>query len=224
VPRPIRQNSLTIVFLALFLVALVFQALTGWDVVNEEHDRHGEPTVSFLRYLTSSDFGSAVMENWQSEYLQFTLLILLTVWLLQRGSPESKPLDKTGRESDEEQLVGEHAREDSPRWAKVDGLRRKLYENSLVLVMGIIWLGSWFAQSLTGLNKYNAERLSHQQDTLSWPGYLGSSDFWETTLQNWQSEFLAVASMSILAVYLRQRGSPESKPVGASHEHTGTGS
>jgi hypothetical protein len=217
----LRQNSLTIAFLAMFLAALVFQALAGWDVANEERDRHGEANVSLSRYVVSSEFGQAVTENWQSEYLQFTLFILLTVWLLQRGSPESKELEKAGRESDEEQLVGEHARDDSPLWASVDGIRRKLYENSLLLVMGVIWIGSWFAQSVTGLSKYNADRLSHQQDTLSWPGYLGTSDFWETTLQNWQSEFLAVASMVILSVYLRQRGSPESKPVGAPHEATG---
>ena len=219
--RFLRENGLTIAFLTMFLVALAFQAVAGWDVANEEHDRHGEPTVSFLRYVASSDFAAAVAENWQSEYLQFTLFILLTVWLLQRGSPESKELGKAGRESDEEQQVGEHAREDSPRWARASGIRRTLYENSLLLVMGVVWIGSWFAQSITGLTKYNAERLSHQQDTLSWPGYLGSSDFWEATLQNWQSEFLAVGSMAILAVYLRQRGSPESKPVGASHEATG---
>jgi hypothetical protein len=217
----LRHNGLTLAFLTLFLLALVFQAVAGWDLANEERDRHGEPAMSFLRYVTSSDFGSAVMENWQSEYLQFTLFILLTVWLLQRGSPESKELDKAGLESDEDQMVGEHAREDSPRWAKAGGIRRKLYENSLLLVMGTIWVGSWFAQSITGLTRYNADRLSHQQDTVTWPSYLTSSDFWETTLQNWQSEFLAVASMAILAVYLRQRGSPESKPVGASHQATG---
>jgi hypothetical protein len=217
----LRHNSLTLTFLALFLLALVFQAIAGWDVENEERDQHGEPNMSFLRYVTSSDFGQAVMENWQSEYLQFTLFILLTVWLLQRGSPESKELDQAGLESDQEQQVGEYANEDSPRWARIGGLKRKLYENSLLLVMGTIWVGSWFAQSITGLNAYNSERLSHQQDTLTWPSYLASSDFWETTLQNWQSEFLAVASMAILAVYLRQRGSPESKPVGAPHDATG---
>jgi hypothetical protein len=219
--RFLRHNGLTLAFLTLFVLAVVFQAIAGWGAENEQRDAHGEPTLSFLRYVTSSDFGQAVMENWQSEYLQFTLFILLTVWLLQRGSPESKELDKAGLESDEDQQVGEHATEDSPRWAKVGGIRRRLYENSLLLVMGAIWIGSWFAQSVTGLSAYNSERLSHQQDTVTWPGYLTSSDFWETTLQNWQSEFLAVASMAILAVYLRQRGSPESKPVGAAHDATG---
>jgi hypothetical protein len=162
-----------------------------------------------------------VMENWQSEYLQFTLYVLLTVWLLQRGSPESKELDKAGRESDEEQRVGEHAGRGSPRWAKVAGLRRTLYENSLVIVMATLWIGTWLAQSLTGVTEYNTERLDHQQGPVSWLEYLGRPDFWEKTLQNWQSEFLAVGSMAIFAVYLRQRGSPESKPVGAPHHSTG---
>jgi len=161
------------------------------------------------------------MENWQSEYLQFTLFTLLTVWLLQRGSPESKALGRAGRESDREQLVGEHVRDDSPPWARAVGLRRRIYENSLLLVMATIWIGTWFAQSITGITEYNAERLDHQEDTLSWLEYLGSADFWEKTLQNWQSEFLAVGSLAIFAVYLRQRGSPESKPVGAPHHETG---
>ena len=103
------------------------------------------------------------MENWQSEYLQFTLFILLTVWLLQRGSPESKELDKAGRESDQAQKVGPHAQQNSPRWAKVAGIRRTLYENSLVLVMGTFWLGTWFAQSMTGVAQYNAEQLDHHR-------------------------------------------------------------
>ena len=112
------------------------------------------------------------MENWQSEYLQFTLFILLTVWLLQRGSPESKRLDNAGRESDQAQKVGPYAQQNSPRWAKVEGFRRTLYENSLVLVMGTIWIGTWFAQSVTGVAQYNAEQLDHQQDPVSWWHYI----------------------------------------------------
>jgi hypothetical protein len=177
--------------------------------------------MSMGRYLLSAEFGVAVMEIQQSEYLQFTLFILITVWLLQRGSPESKELDKSGRESDADQLVGRHARAESPRWAKLAGLRRTLYQNSLLIVMATIWLASWFAQSVTGVSEYNADRLDHHELAVSWVDYLGRPDFWEKTLQNWQSEFLAVGSMAILAVYLRQRGSPESKPVGAPHEATG---
>jgi hypothetical protein len=219
--RFVKENSLSIVFLVLFLAALSGQAVAGRADFNEEQLRHGDPEMSLSRYVVSSDFGVAVMENWQSEYLQFTLFVLLTVWLLQRGSPESKELHTAGLESDQAQRVGPHAQQTSPRWAKVGGIRRTIYENSLLLVMGTFWLGTWFAQSLTGLAEFNSERLDHQMDTVSWWSYIGRADFWEKTLQNWQSEFLAVGSMAILAVYLRQRGSPESKPVGAPHTATG---
>jgi uncharacterized protein DUF6766 len=215
------ENGLTLFFGAIFIAALVAQSLTGWDAFNEEQVRHGAAELSFVRYITSSEFGAAVMENWQSEYLQFTLYLLMTVWLLQKGSPESKELGKEGLESDQQQLVGEHAGRKSPKWARVGGLRTAIYSNSLLIAMGTIWIGSWLAQSITARAAYNEELLSHQQDALSWTAYLGTSDFWERTLQNWQSEFLAVGSMAIVAVYLRQRGSPESKPVGAAHHTTG---
>ncbi len=219
--RFLRDNSLSIVFLLLFVAALCGQAISGHADFNNGAESHGDPTISLARYVVSSDFGSAVMENWQSEYLQFTLLILLTVWLLQRGSPESKQLDNGGRESDQAQKVGPYAQRNSPRWAKLEGFRRTLYENSLVLVMGTIWIGTWLAQSVTGVAQFNAEQLGHQQDPVSWWQYITGAHFWQNTLQNWQSEFLAVGSMAILSVYLRQRGSPESKPVGAPHDSTG---
>jgi hypothetical protein len=219
--RFIRDNGLSLFFLVLFLVAVGLQAVAGHADFNEDQDRHGDPRISLARYVVSSEFGTAVLENWQSEYLQFTLFILMTVWLVQRGSPESKELHMAGTESDKDQKVGAHATQDSPRWARAQGLRRRVYENSLLLVMIAIWIGSWFAQSITGVSEYNAERLDHSQVAVSWFDYLGRPDFWEKTLQNWQSEFLAVGSMAILAVYLRQRGSPESKPVGAPHDATG---
>ena len=217
----VKHNALSLCFLVLFVGALALQAVAGHADFNEDQDRHGDPHVSLGRYLVSSDYGTAVLENWQSEYLQFTLFILLTIWLLQRGSPESKPLDQGGRGTDEEQRVGEHAQARSPRWAHASGVKRRIYENSLLIVMLLIWVGSWFTQSITGVTEYNSARLDHHQDPVSWWGYLSRADFWEKTLQNWQSEFLAVGSMAILAVYLRQRGSPESKPVGAPHDATG---
>jgi hypothetical protein len=154
--------------------------------------------------VASSSFAVDVAENWQSEYLQFFLFIVMTVWLVQKGSPESKPLDQVGPGSD------------------TSGAQRsRLYSNSLVLVMGAIWIASWGLQAVSGRVAYNAEQLDHQQAALNLWQYLGSSDFWDRTLQNWQSEFLAVGSMAVLSIYLRQRGSPESKPVGAPHDATG---
>jgi hypothetical protein len=217
----LKDNSLTLAFGLLFLAALTAQAIVGHKAYNEEQLAHHGEAITLGRYLTSSAFGQAVMENWQSEYLQFTLYTLLTIWFVQRGSPESKPPGQEGLESDEEQKVGEHAEPDSPTWARAAGLRRAIYSNSLLLVMLIIWLGSWFAQSVTGWSAYNSEQLEHHQQALTWLGYLKSPDFWENTLQNWQSEFLAVGSFAAFGIYLRQRGSPESKPVGAPHAQTG---
>ena len=218
--RFVRENGLSTFFLAIFLATLVGQAFVGHGLFNQDQLLHHGDPISLGRYLTTSEFAADVAENWQSEYLQFTLYILGTVWLLQRGSPESKKLDQAGLESDEEQKVGAHADARSPRWAKVGGLRTAIYSNSLLLVMTTLWLGSWFAQSIAGWSAYNADQLDHQAATVDWLGYLGTNDFWDRTLQNWQSEFLAVGSMAILSVYLRQRGSPESKPVGAAHDAT----
>jgi len=223
----LREQSLSLIFLALFLASLTGQAIAGWHDYNNLEIWHAQMAgetpelLSLGRYVTSSSFAQAVTENWQSEYLQFTLFILLTVWFIQKGSPESKQPDEAGGESDQRQLLGGYAQRNSPAWAKAKGARQWIYGNSLVLVMATIWIWSWFAQSVSGWSEYNAERLEHERASLSWLGYLGSADFWQTTLQNWQSEFLAVGSMVVLAIYLRQRGSSESKPVGSPHEATG---
>jgi len=215
------DNGLSLVFGGLFLAALALQAVSGHASFNDEQRQHDSSEISLGRYVTSAQFAVAVLENWQSEYLQFTLFILLTVWLLQRGSPESKEMDKAGTESEKDQKIGEHAEPDSPKWARVGGFRTFVYSNSLLLVMGLIWVGSWVAQSLSGWTDYTDNRLSHHLDSIGYGKYLGTAEFWERSLQNWQSEFLAVGSMAILAVYLRQRGSPESKPVGSPHHATG---
>jgi hypothetical protein len=219
--RGLRNHGLGLTFFAIFIAAVAGQSIAGHADYNNDELAHGGEPISFWRYVVSSSFGQALMENWQSEYLQFFLFIFATVWLLQKGSPESKELDKAGTESDEDQLVGAHATSRSPKWARAGGVRLWLLSNSLLLVMGTIFLGSWFAHSVTGWSSYNAELIEHDDEPLSWLEYVGSADFWQTTLQNWQSEFLAVGSMAVLSIYLRQRGSPESKPVGAPHESTG---
>ncbi len=220
--RFLRDNSLSLFFLAIFLLALTGQAIAGHADYNNEQLAHGGVPISMGRYLTSSSFGNAVTENWQSEYLQFTLMVMAAVWLVQRGSPESKPPGTEGRETEKEQEIKRAARDDSPLWARTGGVRTAIYSNSLLIVMALIFIGSWFAQSVTGWTAYNSEQVDHGDPKLSWIGYLGSARFWEATLQNWQSEFLAVGSFAVLAIYLRQRGSPESKPVGAPHDATGT--
>jgi len=216
-----KASSLSLFFGGIFLAALVGQAIAGWHQFNADQVADNLGRIGFGRYLTSADFALDVAENWQSEYLQFLLYILGTVWLVQRGSPESKELDRAGLESAEDQRLGEHATDDSPTWARVGGRRTSVFSWSLSLVMGSIFLGSWLVQSVAGWAAYNEEQLQRMQDPLRWTQYLVNSDFWSRSLQNWQSEFLAVGSMVALSIYLRQRGSPESKPVGSPHSSTG---
>ena len=222
--RAVRDNALSLVFGVLFIFALVGQAIAGYLENNERLSQHGMPLETFAAYVTSSDFTVDVAENWQSEFLQFFLFIAATVWLVQRGSPESKKPGEEGPGDDEDQLVGEYAVAGSPAWAKAGGIRRLIYSNSLLLVMGALFLLSWFAQSLGGTTVMNEENAEHGQPSITWLQYIASPDFWSRTLQNWQSEFLAVGAMITLSIYLRQRGSPESKPVGAPHHTTSVSS
>ncbi|MFE2876397.1 DUF6766 family protein [Streptomyces roseus] len=216
-----RENSLTLAFGIAFLVVLALQAVTGRAEFNEQMTVDGLQPLGFAEYLTSSDFAVDVTENWQSEFLQFFLYVFGTVYLVQRGSPESKKVHEAGNESEREQRMGDHVRPDSPRWAGTKDWRQALYARSLGTVMGVLFILSWLAQSITGTAAYNDQLLRQLEDPISWAGYVVTPDFWNRTLQNWQSELLAVAAMVVLSIYLRQRGSPESKPVGASHTATG---
>ena len=218
--RALRENGLSILFGLLFLVTLTGQAAAGFAQYNEELAQHGQDAVTFLSYVTSSPFVVDVAENWQSEFLQFFLFIAATIWLIQRGSPESKEPGHAGVQSDREQRVGRYADESSPSGARMRGLVGAVYSNSLLLVMGAVFLLSWWAQSLAGVVVANAENAEHGEPAMDWLHYIGSPDFWSRTLQNWQSEFLAVGCMIALTIFLRQRGSSESKPVGAAHDET----
>jgi hypothetical protein len=219
--NPLLTNGLSITFGLFFLASLTGQAFSGLAYFNEQQTSANLEGISFWQYVTSSNFAVDVSENWQSEYLQFFLLIVLAVWLVQKGSPESKKIEQRGAESDQDQLIGDFAKADSPAWAKTGGFRTVLFSNSLGLVMGSVFILSWLVQSVTGFTAHAEEQLTNLQDPGNWSEYLISPEFWNRTLQNWQSEFLAVWSMVILSVYLRQRGSPESKPVGEAHDATG---
>ena len=162
------------------------------------------------------------MENWQSEFLQFTVFIGATIWLVQKGSNESKRLEDAARERDEQQKVGRHTERAVAALGEGRRLPKRLYENSLLIAMTAIFFATWFAQSLNNWRVFNDEQREHSEAAVSWGRYLLDPDFWEKTLQNWQSEFLAVGVMVVFTIYLRQRGSPESKPVGAPHDETGT--
>lgn len=213
----VRDTGLSLAFLAIFVLSLIGQSFVGHTYTNEELARHGQPPTSYLEFITSSDFLVDVAENWQSEFLQFFLFILATIWFIQRGSPESKKPGDEGIGSDADQFVGAHARAGSPRWARVGGVRGWVYANSLLLVMGTVFVLSWWAQSLAGHIVANEENAQHGLPAETWGDYVLSAEFWNRTLQNWQSEFLAVGAMVAFSIYLRQRGSSESKPVGVPH-------
>lgn len=216
----LRENALSLAFVALLIVSLIGQAVSGLAGYNEQARTDGVQQIGMGEYLASSSFAVDLAENWQSEYLQFTLFILLTIWLVQRGSSESKKPGDEGRESDEQQLVGAYARSDSPAWVRAGGWRTRVYSHSLLLVMGAIFLLSWIAQAVAGHVARNQERMRELLEPLSLGQYLRSPDFWGRTFQNWQSEMLAIASMAVFAIYLRERGSPESKQVGMPHDRT----
>lgn len=218
--RFVKDNGLTLAFLGLLLGAVIGQAFSGVAELNGEQRATGGATLSVAQYLVSSEFGVDIAENWQSEYLQFALYIVATTWLVQRGSSESKKPGEVGTGSDQEQKVGRYAGPDSPAWARTGGWRTAVYGRSLGLIMTFFFAMSLLAQSIAGRAAFNNQLLERDQDTLSWFGYASSADFWNRTFQNWQSEFLAVASMAAFAIYLRQRGSPESKLVGAPHDVT----
>jgi len=219
--RLLRDAGLSLAFLAIFLVALVGQSFAGLAEENDELAEHGHAALGYWDFVLSSRFVVDVAENWQSEFLQFFLFILATIWLVQRGSPESKKPGDEGPGSEREQRLGRYAGRQSPGWAReAGGFRRWAYENSLLITMGTIFLLSWLAQSLAGTVVTNEDRAEHGLPPIGWVEYLGSPEFWNRTLQNWQSEFLAVGSMVALSIYLRQRGSHESKPVGMPHHLT----
>jgi succinate dehydrogenase hydrophobic anchor subunit len=211
--RFFRENSLSIVLFSLFFVFLAGQAITGWSEYNSEQREHSSQTVSFGGYLTTGHFGEALFENWESEFLQMSSYILATIWFRQRGSAESKSLsgnDDVDREPDAK-------RRNAPKSVRVGGWRLKLYENSLSLTFVMLFLVSLLLHGIEGTRTYNEEQRQHQEATVSVAGYMKGSRFWFESFQNWQSEFLATGCIVLFTVWLRQKGSPESKPVDMGH-------
>jgi len=218
----IRDNSLTLVLVVLFLLSLfVGQAVTGWHEYNDEQREHQENSLSFAEYLRSPHFMEATMENWESEFLQMFAFVILTSFLYQRGSAESRDPDKSEEDSDEDP----RKRRNDPRapWPVRKGGEVVLwiYSHSLCLAFFLLFAISFWLHAVSGAKEYSNEQLQHGGEAVSTTAYLGTSRFWFESFQNWQSEFLAVGCMVILSIWLRQRGSPESKPVGAPHSETG---
>lgn len=219
--KALKPHGLTIAFTLLLIASLVAQAFAGQADYNQQALTAGLPGMTMGEFLSSSHFAVDVAENWQSEYLQFFLLIMLAAYLVQAGSPESKEEEKSGRETDKEQKVGRYAEPDSPVAARRTGFVRTAYSHSLGLVMGVFFVGSWLAQLVAGSSAENSRRIQDHLEPHGLWSYAASPDFWNRSVQNWQSEFLAVASMVVLSIFLRERGSVESKPVGEPHGTTG---
>lgn len=215
-----REHGLLVTNLALFGVFLVGLALAGWQAYSNEQQSHGDSAISLTEYILSPGFGEAVFENWESEFLQMGMYVVLTVFLFQRGSAESKPPDESTPQDEDPR---NHRTDANAPWpVRRGGVALVLYEHSLAIFFFVLFFASIGLHAVTGCKEFNAERLQHGEPAVSLWEYVGGSQFWFESFQNWQSEFLAVFSIVALSIFLRQRGSPESKPVAAPHAETGT--
>jgi hypothetical protein len=218
--RFLRDNSLALVMFGLFAVFLAAQSVTGWQVDNEDRTEHGEGTLTYANYLRSGHFIEATFENWESEYLQMGAYVLFTVFLFQRGSSESKDPDKHEAVDDDPRQARHDP--DAPWAVRQGGVALQVYEHSLTIALLLLFLISFALHAIGGAREYSEEQLAHGGQAISVWQFLHTSDFWFQSFQNWQSEFLAVFSLVVLSIVLRQRGSPESKPVAAPHAETGS--
>ena len=214
-----RNNGLSIVLFALFLTTMVGQAVSGWYESNEDARIHGETTLDFASYLTSGHFAEATAENWESEFLQMAMFVLLTVSLRQKGSAESKRIDVI----EDVDLDPARFRDepDVPGPVRRGGWQLALYQHSLGIMFSLLFVLSFAMHGVGGLAEFNDERREHGQPEAALTEYMSSSTFWFESFQNWQSEFLSLAVMVVGTIFLRQRGSAESKPVHAPHSETG---
>jgi hypothetical protein len=219
--RFFRDNGLSLVLFGLFFFAFLFgQSLTGYQHANNEAQEHGQPTVTYTEYLTGNHFLEATMENWESEFLQMFFFVVLTVFLYQKGSAESKDPDKK-EEADRDPSKSRN-KKNVPWPVRKGGWTLKIYEHSLSLALLLLFLGSFFLHAVGGAGEYNDDQRQHgQPERVTTIGYMTTARFWFESLQNWQSEFLAVGSMVVLTIFLREKGSKESKPVDAPHDQTG---
>ena len=209
-----KRNGLSLVLLAVFVVLIAGQVVAGHAALNEERALNGQPALGLAAYLSSGHFISATFENWESEFLQMGMYVLLTVWLRQAGSAESRPLDP----ADEEEKIEPGP---TPWPVKAGGWIKRLYAHSLALAFGFLFLLSFALHAIGRLAHENEQALSLGLPPVGMAGHLGGARFWFESFQNWQSEFLAVLAIVVLSIFLRQDKSPESKPLEAPHRQTG---
>ena len=213
-------NALGLVCIAIFLVLLGAQILTGWRDHDNDARTHHQHGIGLAQYLTTGHFYEATFENWESEFLQAAAYVVLTVWLVQRGSAESKDPDGDAVDDDPRRHRDDP---DAPWPVRRGGVWLRLYENSLLVAFVVLFLGAVVGHALGGTAEYNAEAHQHHEPPISTLEFVRTSSFWFQSFQNWQSEFLAVGAIVGLSVVLRQRGSAQSKPVAAPNSATGSG-
>ena len=215
----LRDNGLLLACLGLFAVFFLGMIVSGAATYNQEQQEHGaREQVSVVKYLTTGDFVEATFENWESEFLQMGMYVVLTAFLYQKGSSESKPVHEAAPQDEDPRDVTPN------RWTpwpvRKGGWALRIYEHSLAIAFFAMFLASFFLHAVGGVKAFNEEQLQHGETAISVWGYLTTSQFWFESMQNWQSEFIAVAAIVGLSIFLRQRGSAESKPVAEPHRHT----
>lgn len=214
-----KEHGLLIANAVLFLVFFGGMILSGAASYSEEQQAHGEAAVSVLQFLGTGEFLEATFENWESEFLQMGMYVVLTVFLFQKGSSESKPMGKDAPQDEDPRQAA--IKKTTPWPVKRGGAVLKLYEHSLSILLFLLFLASFSLHAVGGAEAYNQDQQSHGEPGVTILQYLGTSRFWFESFQNWQSEFLAVAVLVGASVYLREKGSPESKPVAEPHYETG---
>jgi len=214
----LKNNGLTIALLLMFAVCIGGQWIAGWHVANEDAARHGRALMSLSAYAMSPEFLSSVFENWESEFLQMSFYVVLTAFLVQRGSAESKDPDESPRDGN---LDIQAFQPGAPRILRWGPLWRALYAQSLGIALGLLFILSFIVHWSQSARVAAQEALEHGQAAPTLIAYLGDAQLWFESFQNWQSEFLSTAALILLSIVLRQRESPESKPVAAPHGQTG---
>jgi hypothetical protein len=223
--RFLHDNGLSLAAFSLFALCLVGQVLTGLVEHNDAQREHGQPTIGVAQYVRSGHFIEATFENWESEFIQLAAFVVLTAMLVQKGSPESKKPggEEKVDEDPRDALRSPERRAKAPWPVRRGGLVLKLYEHSLSLALLLLFAVSFTLHAIGGVSEYNDEQLAHGGAAISTLAYLGTARFWFESFQNWQSEFLSVGALFVLTIWLRERGSPQSKPVAAPHADTGSG-
>lgn len=218
--RFLNNNGLSISVLSLFLLTIIGQTFAGLAAYNDQERDHHQSAIGLGAYLRTGAFWEAVGENWESEFLQMGMFVVLTVFLFQKGSAESKDPDSTDEPVDADpRLVRDDPRAPGP--VRRGGWRLRLYSHSLSLAFLFLFLMSFVIHALGGAADYNHDRALHGEAPIRWLAYIETSRFWFESFQNWQSEFLSIGAMVTLTVFLREKGSPESKPVATPHGESG---